>query len=76
MFFFYFQVINYLGIEWMRRYFVLDYKVYIIFFKDFNLMYIDVIFNIIGFGFVFFNFDRLCYQVSEFLGFLKSDSVQ
>lgn len=42
------------------------YCVYKLFFDDFNLMYIDVIFNIIGLGLVLFNFDRFCYQIDMF----------
>lgn len=72
---FYFQVTNYLGIEWMRRHLAPDYRVHIISFKDPNPMHIDATFNIIGPGLVLSNPDRPCHQVREFLGLCKSNRV-
>uniref|UniRef100_A0A4W5KKI3 Glycine amidinotransferase n=1 Tax=Hucho hucho TaxID=62062 RepID=A0A4W5KKI3_9TELE len=64
--FLYFQVTNYMGIEWMRRHLAPDYKVHIISFKDPNPMHIDATFNIIGPGLVLSNPDRPCRQVEMF----------
>lgn len=71
MSFFYFQVTNYLGIEWMRRHLAPDYRVHIISFKDPNPMHIDATFNIIGPGLVLSNPDRPCHQVRKSKDFGK-----
>lgn len=71
----YFQVTNYMGIEWMRKHLAPDYRVHIVSFKDPNPMHIDATFNIIGPGLVLSNPDRPCHQVGEFLGLWKTNRV-